>query len=781
MATPWRKLRERFRRTPPGGEVAGSRIDRLLAPYIGELPLDPRSEPRYSYDHTEETQALQLYRATLRDERCMAALDQRLNAAISKPWEVEPGGEAAVDRAAAGDLAEQLQALEFERICRQLLHGVWYGWAVGEAMYGRDDRRVILNDIVVRSLDRFWWSDRNELLLRTWREPQGEPVPPGKFVVLSRPGEHDDLPWAPGLARWCYWPVWLKRHGLQFWAIALEKFGAPTTVGKYPSGADEKERQKLLQVMQSLATGNAVAIPEDQEIELLATGQRQGGSGGNDFSAFVEHLDKCITNTILGQSSTTDQGQWRGTAEVQKDIRDETVAADTRLLDATLNGTIARWLTAWNFPTAAVPKIRHDADPPEDLDARAKREEIISRTTGLKPTEQHIVDVYGGEWEEKPSPPPLDPAQPGGGPPGTQEEEDDDAAMAETTDPPPSPPAEARPAGGQGPRADLDPADPADTVDELSDRAREDVGPLIDRWIDTVRDFVMESADSLGAIRTWIDGQAVEALDVSTAASRLQAAVAAAELAGRYDIEEEAGEETALATAAAEHARLSFLEQIAFFRAKLNLPTEAWTDIWQAAHDRAFVVAGAARDDLLDDLRQAVDSAIADGTTIETFRRDFDATVAKSGWSYKGGRDWRTRVIYDTNLRTSYAAGRYRQMKEVAELRPFWRYRHSHASENPRPQHLAWDNLVLRHDDPWLATNYPPNGWGCKCYMEALNQRDLERLGKSEPDTAPPLDMRTVTVGERGPSPRTVEVPKGVDPGWAYAPGKSPMGRGLDE
>ena len=33
-----------------------------------------------------------------------------------------------------------------------------------------------------------------------------------------------------------------------------------------------------------------------------------------------------------------------------------------------------------------------------------------------------------------------------------------------------------------------------------------------------------------------------------------------------------------------------FDEQIASFRRKLNLPTERWDDIWQAAHDRAFIV-----------------------------------------------------------------------------------------------------------------------------------------------------------------------------------------------
>ena len=155
------------------------------------------------------------------------------------------------------------------------------------------------------------------------------------------------------------------------------------------------------------------------------------------------------------------------------------------------------------------------------------------------------------------------------------------------------------------------------------------------------------------------------------------------------------------------YGSLPFAEALAFFRAKLNLPTQRWDDLLGAAHDRAFVVAGAMQADLLADLRAAVDRAIADGTTFETFRKDFERIVAERGWTgwtgedSQGGRAWRARTIYDTNLFTSYAAGRHRQMQEVAERRPYWRYRHSPASVVPRAEHLAWDGVILRHDDPW--------------------------------------------------------------------------------
>lgn len=223
---------------------------------------------------------------------------------------------------------------------------------------------------------------------------------------------------------------------------------------------------------------------------------------------------------------------------------------------------------------------------------------------------------------------------------------------------------------------------------------------------------------------------------------------------------------------AVSHTQLPFQEQVRFFRNKVNLPSDAWTQLWHQGHDHAFVVAGANRDALVADFRQAIDKAISQGTTLAEFRKDFDKIVARHGWSYKGGRGWRSRVIYDTNMRTSYAAGRYAQLQQVKATRPYWQFVHTPVA-HPREQHVGWDGMVLHADDPWWSAHYPPDGWGCQCVVNSLGDRDMERLGKSGPDTAPPVRYHTVTVGKTGPAPRRVRVPEGVDPGFAYAPGAS--------
>ncbi len=226
-----------------------------------------------------------------------------------------------------------------------------------------------------------------------------------------------------------------------------------------------------------------------------------------------------------------------------------------------------------------------------------------------------------------------------------------------------------------------------------------------------------------------------------------------------------------------------FREAIDFFQSKVRVPTRAYTDLMNEAHTRAFMVASAMKDDLLSDLQRAVGRAFTEGGTLEEFRKEFDDIVAKHGWPYKGTRAWRTRTIYDTNVRTAYSAGHWQQMQATKELRPYGRYTHG-PSLRPREQHLAWDGMVVPLDDPWWDYRWPPNGWGCKCSVASVSDRDLERNGW---EVSHPKPEETVKVQVNTPDgPLDVETVPGVDPSFAYNPGKSATGiklspRGIDE
>ena len=218
-------------------------------------------------------------------------------------------------------------------------------------------------------------------------------------------------------------------------------------------------------------------------------------------------------------------------------------------------------------------------------------------------------------------------------------------------------------------------------------------------------------------------------------------------------------------------ARQEFREQVEFLTQKRPKPTRVWTDAMQGDHDRAFVVAGATDLAMLEEFQ----AAIIDGARSydrQTFAAEFDRIVEKYGWSYNGGREWRIRTIFETNIRTSYMAGRLRQMRDpdVVKVRPYWQYRHAETRVpmNPREEHVRWDNMVLSWNDPWWDVYFPPNDWQCSCGVRTLSRGDLRRMGKEGPDPSPKITRKPHTHKATGD---TVMLPEGVGYGWDYMPG----------
>ena len=192
---------------------------------------------------------------------------------------------------------------------------------------------------------------------------------------------------------------------------------------------------------------------------------------------------------------------------------------------------------------------------------------------------------------------------------------------------------------------------------------------------------------------------------------------------------------------------------MAFFKRKINVPTARWDDLRLGDHAHGFMIAGLARQDVLDDMREAIIKAMQ-GETLNDFRKRFDDNVLGRWEGFTGdgtakGRAWRTRIIYRTNLRTSYMAGRWETLRSF----PFLRYNH-HTLLNPRENHLAWDDLILARDNPWWAVHYPPNGWGCNCDVTGVSEQRLRAMGRS-PDDAP------------------ADIPGDPPPEWSYHVGEA--------
>lgn len=205
------------------------------------------------------------------------------------------------------------------------------------------------------------------------------------------------------------------------------------------------------------------------------------------------------------------------------------------------------------------------------------------------------------------------------------------------------------------------------------------------------------------------------------------------------------------------------------------VPTEHWTELWQEAHGRAGTVARSAGFDVLDDVFDELRASLAEGTGFRKFASELQPKLELKGWWGKRedgvqlGSMRRLRTIFDANLRVSYAAGAWASFERNKATRPWLRYV-AVLDGRTRPEHAARHNLCLHVDDPYWDVWAPPCGWNCRCTLQSLSDRDVERM-RGELKFSPPPD-EGVREFVRKATGDVVRVPIGIDPGWAHNPGK---------
>lgn len=169
-----------------------------------------------------------------------------------------------------------------------------------------------------------------------------------------------------------------------------------------------------------------------------------------------------------------------------------------------------------------------------------------------------------------------------------------------------------------------------------------------------------------------------------------------------------------------------------FLRRKKIVPTELWSDISGAEHAHAFTASHIMESDMLESMLGILTSAQIEGKPFSTIRKEFKQMMTMTGWYLNPDKindeeytNWRIGIIYDTNARTSYSAGRYRQQSRISALRPYLVYKQLQRPTK-RETHEPLHNVCKPFDDPFWDTYYPPNGWRCGCEARSLSKKQAE-------------------------------------------------------
>lgn len=128
------------------------------------------------------------------------------------------------------------------------------------------------------------------------------------------------------------------------------------------------------------------------------------------------------------------------------------------------------------------------------------------------------------------------------------------------------------------------------------------------------------------------------------------------------------------------------------------------------------------------------------GNPLARFEREFLALAEARGWLHalpadSGLRRDRIAVLYKAVAAGLYSGQRHRQLIE-AEF-ALWVYR-TGTSIECADAHLHLDGLSLPPDHSFWHEAFPPNDWGCSCYVVgARSDAGARRLGGNPGRTVP--------------------------------------------
>lgn len=451
--------------------------------------------------------------------------------AVIVDWSIAPPDNANAKEKRDAELISELMAEipDFEDVLFDVTDAIGKGFACLEMEWHRPEKFWLPKTITHRP--QSWFTThrgyRQEIRLRSSTTVDGivgEPLQPFGWITHIHKAKSGYLE-RTAMFRQLVWPYLLKNYSVGDLAEFLEIYGIPVRLGKYPPNAGEKEKMTLLRALVGIGHNAAGIIPQGMELDFLdaATGDPKA------FELMITWCERTQSKVILGgtltsgadgKSSTNALGNVHN--EVRKDLRD----ADIRQINSTISRDFVYAIAAVNglAPSGIrrCPVFQLNVGETEDMAAYA---DSLPKLVGIG---MQIPVQWAQEKLGIPQP---------------------EAGQAVLMAPQPVMPGLLAPATGQylgharrgiaAAVAQTPAVRTHNAADAMLPQMATHVRPAAAGWVEQIRGLV-ERANSLEEIR---DGLVALLPDMSLDeyAQAMAEALAAAQLAGRYDVLQEAG------------------------------------------------------------------------------------------------------------------------------------------------------------------------------------------------------------------------------------------------
>lgn len=303
-------------------------IDKIIAEQLDRVDRDigkwrTSVEAAEDINNPDRQELMEMYRDFIDDSQLFSTMETRVLKSISGSFKI-------VNEKGEKDDVESLKFMNpigfphkwFQDFMKYVMDSIFYGWEAiqlgdvvndcfAEVEKIPEENQIPYYDSMIKDVNIMFTKDGDNTIFF------GED-PVDTWVV--RVGSKTNL----GLINKCA-PYIIWKNVFGSWSQHASIFGMPMRVGTTDL-ADNQRRQNLINAFEEMTGASYIIKDLQDEIELI---ERKGSSDPNRiYGALIEKCDQAISKIVLGQTGTTDEKAFAGSADVHSSVLDSIILAD---------------------------------------------------------------------------------------------------------------------------------------------------------------------------------------------------------------------------------------------------------------------------------------------------------------------------------------------------------------------------------------------------------------------------------------------------------------------
>jgi phage gp29-like protein len=360
----------------------------LTTTYTNFLPDPDKILIENEYDY-------EIYRDLLLDPHLMATIQQRKMQVMQLEWEIEAQGAKSIgQRGITEELEQVFETIDFNELVSEIMDAIFFGYSIVELTWKKDGKILRPDKITGKPQEWFIFDKNNELRLRKYKHgfylfEEGEKLPPYKFILTQHKPTFTN-PYGEKILSRCYWPVTLKKGGIEYWQLMMERYGMPYLIGRYPNTFTATQKTEFLEQLKQMVVDNITIFDEALGIELKESPQFDIGQL---YENLVKFHNREISKAVLTVTLTTEiekTGSYKA-GEVHKEMLQFLGESDRKLVETSLN-KIIDYYCELNYGNIERPKIKL-LDKEKVIEESVDRDKALT-DMGVKFSKEYFMKRY---------------------------------------------------------------------------------------------------------------------------------------------------------------------------------------------------------------------------------------------------------------------------------------------------------------------------------------------------------------------------------------------------